>query len=230
MAHETNGGATLGKTKDDYGFTLMELMVVILVIAIILAIAIPTFLGATKKGKDTQAKSNLRTVLVHAKTYYASDGTYGYLQNIAPGAEFEQFAAEEPSMDFHYEDNPSSDQSSRPNDIQVQMARVWPDGEVSWRSPINPSEPPDDEIYTKAYGFGAAARGSDRRCFAIRQIDHIPSAATGLHLDTVGQPALDPYGTYATNYAMGEDVQYCTFWNMMSGGDTGWRDNPSDGW
>ena len=38
----------------DAGFTLIELMVVLLVLAILLAIAIPTFLGASKAAKDAE--------------------------------------------------------------------------------------------------------------------------------------------------------------------------------
>ena len=41
------------------GFTLIELMVVLLIIAILLAIAIPTFLGVTNSASDRAAQSNL---------------------------------------------------------------------------------------------------------------------------------------------------------------------------
>ncbi len=37
---------------DEKGFTLIELMVVVLIIAILIAIAIPTFLGARNKAND----------------------------------------------------------------------------------------------------------------------------------------------------------------------------------
>ncbi len=45
---------------DESGFTLIELMVVVLIIAILIAIAIPTFLGAQNKAKDRAAQSSLR--------------------------------------------------------------------------------------------------------------------------------------------------------------------------
>ena len=41
------------------GFTLIELMVVLLIIAILLAIAIPTFLGVTGSANDRASQSNL---------------------------------------------------------------------------------------------------------------------------------------------------------------------------
>ena len=60
----------------DQGFTLVELMVVVLVIAILLAIAIPTFLGARERSQDRAAQSNLRNALTAAKVAYSNDGDY----------------------------------------------------------------------------------------------------------------------------------------------------------
>jgi type IV pilus assembly protein PilA len=51
----------------DAGFTLIELMVVLLILAILLAIAIPTFLGVTGGANDRAAQSNLNTSLTTAK-------------------------------------------------------------------------------------------------------------------------------------------------------------------
>lgn len=56
------------RREDEEGFTLIELMVVILIIAILIAIAIPTFLGAQKRAKDRGAQSDLRNALSAAKT------------------------------------------------------------------------------------------------------------------------------------------------------------------
>lgn len=74
------------------GFTLIELMVVVLIIAILIAIAIPTFLGAKKRAQDKQAQSNLRNGLTAEKTLYVDKQEYS-----AVAADLN---AVEPSLDF----------------------------------------------------------------------------------------------------------------------------------
>lgn len=58
------------------GFTLIELMVVVLIIAILIAIAIPTFLGMRERAWDADAKSNLRNGLSAAVTYFTDNESY----------------------------------------------------------------------------------------------------------------------------------------------------------
>ena len=58
------------------GFTLIELMVVVLIIAILIAIAIPTFLGARQRAQNRAAQSSLRNALTAAKTIYTDSQTY----------------------------------------------------------------------------------------------------------------------------------------------------------
>ena len=84
----------LRKRRDDEerGFTLIELMVVVLIIAILIAIAIPTFLGARKRAQDRAAQSNLRNALTAEKTFYTDNQAY-----TATAADL---TAIEPSLDY----------------------------------------------------------------------------------------------------------------------------------
>ncbi len=75
------------------GFTLIELMVVVLIIAILIAIAIPTFLGARTKANDRAAQSSLRNALTAAKVTFTERNDY----TLATPAALE---SNEPSIGF----------------------------------------------------------------------------------------------------------------------------------
>ena len=65
-----------GDGAAEEGFTLIELMVVLLIIAILLAIAIPTFLGVANSAGDRAAQSNLTNALTEVKALYQNSATY----------------------------------------------------------------------------------------------------------------------------------------------------------
>src|SRR3954468_17706825 len=85
---------TLASRRRDQeeGFTLIELMVVVLIIAILIAIAIPTFLGARERAQNRSAQSNVRNALTAEKTSYTD--TQAYTQTSAT------LAAIEPSLTY----------------------------------------------------------------------------------------------------------------------------------
>src|ERR1700690_4295602 len=80
-----------GEEAAEGGFTLIELMVVLLIIAILLAIAIPTFLGVTNTAGDRAAQSNLTNALTEAKALYQVSQSY-------TGYSYASFAAQAPEF------------------------------------------------------------------------------------------------------------------------------------
>ncbi len=64
------------EVRDERGFTLIELMTVILIVGILVVIALPTFLGARTRASDVAAQSDVRNAFAAEKAYYTDNLTY----------------------------------------------------------------------------------------------------------------------------------------------------------
>jgi type IV pilus assembly protein PilA len=95
---------------DERGFTLIELMVVVLIIAILIAIAIPTFLGARDRAQDRSAQSNARNALTAAKTVYSDNQSY--LPGTPPSAANLRTAMEDAAPELTYTDAASTNKDT----------------------------------------------------------------------------------------------------------------------
>ena len=62
--------------RDERGFTLIELLVVLIIIGVLLAIAIPSYLGFQKKAQQTAAMSDVRSAIPDAEAYYSDNNSY----------------------------------------------------------------------------------------------------------------------------------------------------------
>ena len=62
--------------KDSKGFTLIELMIVIAIIGILAAIAIPQFSAYRKRGYNSAAQSDLKNAITAQEAYFVDNQTY----------------------------------------------------------------------------------------------------------------------------------------------------------
>jgi type IV pilus assembly protein PilA len=77
---KSQGGSYMAKhsrlLQSSKGFTLIELMIVVAIIGILAAIAIPNFMTYQAKARQSEAKVGLGGIFTTAVSYFAENGTY----------------------------------------------------------------------------------------------------------------------------------------------------------
>lgn len=85
-----NPHTVTARLRDERGFTLLELLVVMLVLGLLAAVGVPSFLLQKDKARDGEAKVAVRTAAMAIETYRTdndgeySDATEAHLRDIEP--------------------------------------------------------------------------------------------------------------------------------------------------
>ena len=160
--------------RSQAGFTLIEMMVVLLVMAILLAVAIPIFLSTKADAQDGSSQSNLSNARLSAKALYVTEGAYpavtdlvSVLNSQEPNLSFVKKAAGEGSNQISVNVSASGQ--------QVVLVAYSTSG-TCWALSANQGDPPASAWGGLRWGF-VTFRGIHQRKAARRATPRMPSAA-----------------------------------------------------
>lgn len=72
--------------RNEKGFTMIEMMVVLIIIAVLIGGGIKFYTGYISKSKETKAKGDITTIQAALDTYYAENNRYPNADELATGA------------------------------------------------------------------------------------------------------------------------------------------------
>ena len=69
----------IARKQQHKGFTLLELLIVVILMGVLAAVALPNLLGQVSKGRQAEAKNNLGTINRAQQAYRLEKATFGYI-------------------------------------------------------------------------------------------------------------------------------------------------------
>ncbi len=66
----------MNKLRSHNGFTLVELMIVLVIVGVLSAVAVPVYTSNVQKAKMSEADASLGTIRTQARIYYGENGAY----------------------------------------------------------------------------------------------------------------------------------------------------------
>ena len=76
----------MNSLRKQKGFTIVELLIVIVVIGILATLVIVTFTGVQQKARDSQRQTDINAVDAHLEAFYAENGYYPTLADLQDSA------------------------------------------------------------------------------------------------------------------------------------------------
>lgn len=83
--------------REESGFSILEVVIVVVVVAVLLLVTIPTFIGASERARDAEARSHVRNALGAAVAHYAEEGAFtadtATLESLEPALDWSEMDA-----------------------------------------------------------------------------------------------------------------------------------------